>query len=57
MERTTSHTEPYMKLRGEQHFETDNGVSTAPALLVLKGNGKCTNASGPRAGSRGEKCV
>jgi len=38
-ERPTIHTEPYMKLRGEQHFETENYVSTPPALLVLEANG------------------
>lgn len=30
---------PYMKLDGEQHFETENYVSTPPALLVIEGNG------------------
>lgn len=39
MQRTIIHTEPYMKLRGEQYFETENYVSTPPALIVLEGNG------------------
>jgi hypothetical protein len=33
-----AHSEPYMKLQGEQYFETENYVSTPPALLVLEGN-------------------
>lgn len=39
MEQNTTHVEPYMKLRGEQHFETENYVSTPPALIVLEGDG------------------
>lgn len=30
---------PYMKLDGEQQFQTENYVSTPPALLVLEANG------------------
>jgi hypothetical protein len=30
---------PYMKLQNEQCFETENYVSTPPALLVLEGDG------------------
>jgi hypothetical protein len=30
---------PYMKLEGEQHFETENYVSTPPALVVIESSG------------------
>jgi hypothetical protein len=50
-----THTEPYMKLRGEQHFETENYVSTPPALLVLEGDGTVWTLGFERMfGPRGE---
>lgn len=47
------HFEPYMRLQGEQMFETENYVSTPPALVVIEGNGTVwtlgfTQVMGPR---------
>lgn len=44
-----------MKLRGEQFFETENYVSTPPALLVLEGDGTVwTLGFNRQFGPRGE---
>lgn len=45
--------EPYMKLQGEQLFETENYVSSPPALVVLDAQGHVftlgfTQMAGPR---------
>lgn len=55
MGQVTRNFQPYMKLQGEQHFETENYVSTPPALLVLEGDGTVWTLGFNRfVGPRGE---
>jgi hypothetical protein len=54
-DRPIKRTEAYMKLQGEQHFETENYVSSPPALIVLEGNGTVWSLGFNRMfGPRGE---
>jgi hypothetical protein len=53
--RETNTVLQYMKLGGEQKFETENYVSTPPALLVVEGDGTVWTLGFNRTfGPRGE---